>query len=75
VSSVLIIVWLGAAIAVAVFATMIYSVISFRKSPGANPATFVYSQAREIIWAFVPIAILSGVAILALSALKFVNDG
>ena len=74
-SSVLVIVWLGAAIAVAVFATMIYSVSTFRKSPGDNPATFGCSPAMEVIWAFVPIAILSGVAVLALSALKFVSDG
>jgi cytochrome c oxidase subunit II len=68
-----IIVWLCAAIAVAVFATMIYSIIAFHKSLD-SPTTFVYSQAAEIVWALIPIAILLGIAIPSIRTLLFVND-
>jgi cytochrome c oxidase subunit II len=68
-----IIVWLCAAIAVAVFATMIYSIIAFHKSLD-RPTTFVYGQAAEIVWALIPIAILLGIAIPSIRTLLFVDD-
>jgi cytochrome c oxidase subunit 2 len=73
VNSVRIIVWLGAAIAAVVFATMIYSIIAFHKSLD-SPTTFAYSQAAEIVWALIPIAILLGIAIPAIRTLVFVNE-
>jgi heme/copper-type cytochrome/quinol oxidase subunit 2 len=68
-----IILWLCAAIAVAVFATMIYSIIAFHKSLD-SPTTFVYSQVAEIVWALIPIAVLLCIAIPSIRTLLFVND-
>jgi cytochrome c oxidase subunit 2 len=62
----LIIVGLFAAIAVAVFATMLVSIVTFRRSPRDCPPTSASSQATEILWALIPIAIVLATAIPAL---------
>jgi heme/copper-type cytochrome/quinol oxidase subunit 2 len=59
----LIIVGLFAAIAVAVFATMIASIVTFRRSRRDCPPTSTSSQATEILWALIPIAIVLATAI------------
>jgi heme/copper-type cytochrome/quinol oxidase subunit 2 len=69
VNGVLIIVWLCAAIAVAVFAAMIGSVIKFRRSLRDCPPASVASQAAEILWALVPIAIVLATAMPAVSTI------
>ncbi len=52
------------AIAVFVFAWMIYSIVVFRKSKGAVPdTTLVHNTKAEIIWTVVPVLILIGAAI------------
>ena len=61
-NGVLIIVWLCAAIAVAVFAAMIGSIIRFRRVLHDPPPTSVSSQATEILWALIPIAIVLAAA-------------
>jgi heme/copper-type cytochrome/quinol oxidase subunit 2 len=66
VNGVLIIVWLCAAIAVAVFAMMIGSIITFRGPPRDCPPTSVSSKAAEILWALIPIAIVLATAIPAM---------
>jgi heme/copper-type cytochrome/quinol oxidase subunit 2 len=63
VSGVQIIVWLCAAIAFAVFATMIGSIITFRRSLRDCQPTSVSSKATEILWALIPIAIVLATAI------------
>jgi heme/copper-type cytochrome/quinol oxidase subunit 2 len=75
VNGVLIIVWLCAAIAVAVFAAMIGSIITFRRSLRDYPPTFVSSQATEILWALIPIAIVLATAIPAVRTIVFAGGG
>jgi heme/copper-type cytochrome/quinol oxidase subunit 2 len=75
VNGVLIVVWLCAAIAAAVFATMIVSMVTFGGSLRDGPPTSVSSRATEILWALIPIAIVLATAIPALRTIVFVADG
>ena len=74
-NGVLIIVWLCAAIAVAVFSAMIGSIITFRRSLRDRPPTSVSSQATEILWALIPIAIVLATAIPAVRTIVFAGGG
>jgi cytochrome c oxidase subunit 2 len=55
--------WICAAIFVAVFAVMFYSIWAHRKSKGAKPADFHESTAVEIAWTIVPFLIVIGMAL------------
>jgi cytochrome c oxidase subunit 2 len=66
VNGVLITVWLCAAIGVVVFAAMIGSIVTFRRSIRDRPTTSASSQATEILWALIPIAIVLATAIPAM---------
>jgi len=70
VNGALIIVWLCAAIAAAVFAMMIGSIITFRRSLRDCPPASLSSKAAEILWALIPIAIALGTAIPAVRTIK-----
>ncbi len=60
----MLILWVCVAIAVVVFGTMIYSIIRFRKSQGAEAdKTLVHSTKVEIIWTVIPIGILVAMAV------------
>jgi cytochrome c oxidase subunit 2 len=60
----MLILWICVALAVVVFGAMIYSIIKFRKSEGAQAdTTLVHSTKVEIIWTVVPILILVGMAV------------
>jgi heme/copper-type cytochrome/quinol oxidase subunit 2 len=74
-SGVLIMGWLCAAIAVAVFAAMIASIITFHRALGDSPPTSVSSKATEILWALIPIAIVLATATPALRTIVFVEGG
>ena len=74
-NGVLIIVWLCAAIAVAVFATMIGTIITFRRSLRDCPPTSLSSKATEILWALIPIAIVLATAIPAVRTIVFAGGG
>jgi cytochrome c oxidase subunit 2 len=65
-NGVLITVWLCAAIGVAIFAAMIASIVTFRRSLRDCPPTSTSSQATEILWALIPIAIVLATAIPAI---------
>lgn len=70
-NGVLITVWLCAAIGVAIFAAMIVSIVTFRRSlrgcaPTATSSQASSSQATEILWALIPIAIVLATAIPAM---------
>ena len=69
-NGVLIIIWLCAAIAVAVFAMMIVSIIRFQRPLRDCPPTSVASKATEILWALIPIAIVLASAIPAMRTIK-----
>jgi cytochrome c oxidase subunit 2 len=66
VNGVLITVWLCAAIGVAIFAAMIASIVMFRRSLRGCPPASASSQATEILWALIPIAIVLAAAIPAM---------
>lgn len=66
--------WICVLIAVAVFGAMIYSIVKFRRSQGAVPATFDHSTRAEIVWTIIPIAILIGMAIPAAATLVRIED-
>ena len=70
----MLVLWICVAIAVAVFAVMIYSIATFRKSKGAVPATFDHSTKAEIIWTVIPVIILVAMAIPSTRALVKIDD-
>jgi cytochrome c oxidase subunit 2 len=70
----MLILWICVAIAVAVFAVMIYSIATFRKSKGAVPATFDHNTRAEVIWTVIPVLILVGMAIPAARTLVKIDD-
>jgi cytochrome c oxidase subunit 2 len=60
----MLILWICVAIAVVVFGVMIYSMVKFRRSKGAEPdKTLVHSTKVEIVWTVIPILILIGMAV------------
>jgi heme/copper-type cytochrome/quinol oxidase subunit 2 len=62
----LIILWLCAAAAVAVFAAMIVSILTFGGPLRDCPPASVSGKATEILWALIPIAIVLAAAMPAL---------
>ena len=69
-NGVLITVWLCAAIGIAVFAAMIVSIVTYRRALRECPPTPASSQATEILWALIPIAIVVATAIPAMRTIK-----
>ncbi len=62
-------------LAVLVFGAMIYSLVKFRKSKGAQPdTTLVHSTKVEIVWTVIPIMILVGIAIPIAKTLIQIED-
>ena len=60
----MLILWICVALAVVVFGVMIYSMVKFRRSKGAEAdTTLVHSTKVEIIWTVIPILILVGMAV------------
>jgi len=68
------VIWICVAIGVVVFGVMIAAMVKFRKSQGAEPATWSHSTAAEIIWTVIPIFILLAMAIPAARALIQIED-
>ena len=61
--------WICVVIGVAVFGVLIFSLIKYRKSKGAVPATFHESTKVEILWTVIPFVILIVMAWPATTAL------
>ncbi len=55
--------WICVAIGVVVYGVLIYSLIAYRKSKGAVPATFHHNTTAEIIWTVIPFVILIAMAV------------
>ncbi len=71
----MLILWVCVVIAVVVFGVMIYSLVKFRRSKGAQPdTTLVHSTKVEIIWTVIPIAILVGMAVPIAKTLIEIED-
>lgn len=70
----MLVLWVCVLIAVVVFGVIIYSIVTFRHSKGAIPASFDHSTKVEVIWTVIPIAILVGMAIPAAETLIKIED-
>jgi cytochrome c oxidase subunit 2 len=66
--------YVSCVIAAIVFIILIYSLIRFRKSKGAKPASFHSNLWIEIIWTTIPFFILIGLAIPATVILGEIHD-
>ncbi len=66
--------WICVVVCVCVFAVLIYSLMTHRKSKGAVPATFHESTTVEVIWTTIPFLILVGMAIPATTTLLALED-
>jgi cytochrome c oxidase subunit 2 len=66
--------WICVIACVLVFAVLIYSIMTHRKSKGAVPATFHESTTVEIIWTTIPFLVLVGMAVPATKALLALED-
>src|SRR3982751_3898637 len=71
----MLIMWICVILAVVVFGVMIYSLINFRKSKGAEPdKTLLHSTKVEIVWTVIPIFILIGMAVPIAKTLIEIED-
>jgi cytochrome c oxidase subunit 2 len=66
--------WICVVIGVGVYAAMVYALIKFRKSNGAQPAKFTHSYTVEVIWTVIPAVILVLMAIPAARTLIRMQD-
>lgn len=66
--------WVCVAIAVPVFAAMIYCLVAFRNSKGAVAAKWSHSTTAEIVWTVVPVFILVAMAVPAAQTLVEIED-
>ena len=67
--------WVVTVIGVAVFGAMIYSLVKFRRSKGAQPdQKLLHSTRAEILWTAIPVAILVGMAVPAARTLIRIED-
>ena len=66
--------WICVAIAVVVFGVMTAAMVKFRKSQGAEPATWSHNTIAEIVWTTIPIFILIAMAVPAARALIQIED-
>jgi cytochrome c oxidase subunit 2 len=71
----MLILWICVILAVVVFSVMIYSLVKFRKSKGAEPdRTLLHSTKVEIVWTVIPIMILIGMAVPIAKTLIEIED-
>jgi cytochrome c oxidase subunit 2 len=66
--------WICVVVCLGVFAVLIYSIFTHRKSKGAVPASFHESTTVEIIWTTIPFLILVGMAVPATTTLLALED-
>ena len=66
--------WICVVVCAGVFAVLIYSIFTHRKSKGAVPATFHESTTVEIIWTTIPFLVLVGMAVPATTTLLALED-
>ena len=66
--------WICVVVCAGVFAVLIYSIFTHRKSKGAVPATFHESTTVEIIWTTIPFLVLVGMAVPATTTLLAIED-
>ena len=70
----MLILWVCVVIGVGVYAAMVYAIVKFRKSKGAQPAKFTHSYTVEVIWTVIPAVILVVMAVPAAETLIRMED-
>lgn len=70
----MLILWICVLIGVGVYTAMVVAIVKFRKSKGAQPATFTHNTTAEIIWTIIPAAILVAMAVPAAETLIRMED-
>jgi cytochrome c oxidase subunit 2 len=70
----MLVLWVCVVIAVGVYAAMVYAIVKFRRSKGAQPAKFTHNYTVEVIWTVIPAAILVAMAVPAASTLVRMED-
>src|SRR3954471_20657888 len=71
----MLIMWICVILAVVVFGAMIYSLLKFRHSKGAEAdKTLLHSTKVEIVWTVIPIMILVGMAVPIAKTLIEIED-
>jgi cytochrome c oxidase subunit 2 len=70
----MLILWICAIACLLVFAVLIYSIFTHRKSKGAVPADFHESTTVEIIWTTIPFLVLVAMAVPATTTLLAIED-
>jgi cytochrome c oxidase subunit 2 len=70
----MLVLWICTIVGIAVFAVMIYAIVTFQKAKGAVPATFSHSTQAEIIWTVIPTLILIFLAYETAPALIRIDD-
>ncbi len=70
----MLILWVCVVIGVVVFGLMLYSILKFRKSQGAQAAQWHESTKVEVLWTLIPFLILVGIAVPATKALIMMED-
>lgn len=56
--SAIIVLWIGAAITVAIFGLIAHSIISFSKPVDTGAGNFVHHTKVEVVWAVIPVLVL-----------------
>jgi len=70
----MIIIWMCVVISILVYGVLVYSMVKYRKSKGAVPATFHHSTTVEVIWTAIPFILLIGMAIPSTKVLTQIYD-
>jgi cytochrome c oxidase subunit 2 len=68
------ILWVCVAIGIGVYAAMIYAIVKFRKTDGAQPAKFTHNSTIEVVWTAIPALILVVLAVPAAETLVRMED-
>jgi cytochrome c oxidase subunit 2 len=70
----MLILWVCVVIGAIVYAAMIYAIVKFRHSKGAQPAKFTHNSVVEVIWTAIPAIILVAMAVPAAETLIRMED-
>lgn len=70
----MLVLWICVVIGVGVYAAMVYAIVKFRKSKGAEAAKFTHNTTAEVIWTVIPALILVVMAVPAAETLVRLED-
>jgi cytochrome c oxidase subunit II len=70
----MLVLWVCVIIAAIVYTAMIYAIVKFRKSAGAQPAKFTHNSTMEVVWTVIPAVILVALAVPAAETLIRMED-